>query len=334
MHHAKGAVSARGGTKMLKAVQLKELRLLSKVSRLYYEQGLTEQVIADKLNLSRSKVSRLLKQARAQGIVRISVFSPPNVYADLEDQLERKFGLREAVVVEVTEPESREIVAREIGGAAAFYFQQTLSEGSTVGVCWGNTLRAMVASLQPQKTANTQIVQIIGGLGPPTAESHAVDLCRRMASVLYCGLTLLPAPGITENRQTKEAILADSHVQAALQLIPQLNVAYVGIGVPTPDSLYMRDGTIVRPEEVAELRSQGAVGDIALRFFDAGGRPVRSDLDERVIGIGLDQLKQIPRVVGVAGGPGKEDAIRGAVLGGYINVLVTDQVTAASLLQS
>lgn len=317
---------------MPRTAQPKDPRLLSKVSRLYHEQGLTELEVATRLHLSRSKVSRLLKQARREGIVRITVLSPPGLFPELEDGLERTYGLQEAVVIEATEPASQQAVSQQIGTAAARYLQETLSDGEVIGVCWGNTLRAMVAALEPQKTRNVHVVQINGGLGPPTSETHATDLCRRMATALGSQLTLLPAPGIMATREARQAILSDPHVRSALDLIGQVTVAYVGMGVPSPTSILMRDGSIMSQEELAALLEAGAVGDIALRFFDAQGRPIGSELDERVIGITLEQLKAIRRVVGVAGGPEKDAIIRGALLGRYINVLITDHGTARRLL--
>ena len=319
--------------KLPRPPQQHDLRLLSKVSKLYYEQGLTQQEAADRLCLSRSKVSRLLQQARDVGIVQITVLSPSGVYPDLEYQLESKFGLQEASVVEATEPASQEAISREIGIAAANYLQRTLADGDIIGISWGTTLNAMVAALQPQETRNVHVVQIIGGLGLPEAEFHATDLCRRMAHTLNSKLTLLPAPGIVESQQAKETILADGYVQRALDLISEITVAYVGIGAPTPTSVVMRDGSIMGQAELDDLLSKGAVGDIALRFFDANGQPIHSELDDRVIGITLEQLKQIERVVGVAGGPEKDAVIRGAILGGLINVLITDHATATRLLE-
>jgi DNA-binding transcriptional regulator LsrR (DeoR family) len=190
----------------------------------------------------------------------------------------------------------------------------------------------MVAAIQPHRTANTHVVQIIGGLGYPTAEVHASELCRRMANALQAQLILLPVPGIMHSSQAKEAVLSDTHIRATLNMFSQINVAYVGIGSPTPDSVMMRDGTIMSPNDLAEIKEKGAVGDIALRFFDAQGQPVLSDLDERVIGIRLEQLRQIDRVVGVSGGLKKVAAVRGALLGNFINILITDRKLAEALL--
>ncbi len=128
-------------------------------------------------------------------------------------------------------------------------------------------------------------------------------------------------------------ILSDSHVRRAFDLFSQITVAFVGIGAPTPDSVLMRDGTILTRQEVNNLIHKGMVGDIALRFFDVNGQPVSSEVDQRVIGISLDQLRKVRRVVGVAGGPEKVTVLRGALRGELINVLITDHVTANRLLE-
>ncbi|MCD6290667.1 MAG: sugar-binding transcriptional regulator [Anaerolineae bacterium] len=312
--------------------QHRDVRLLSKVSKLYYEQFLTQQQIADRLHLSRPKVSRLLKQARDEGIVQITVRSPSGIYPDLEYQLEQRFGLQEVVITETPDPASQEITTREVGIAAAEYLQRTLRDGDAIGVTWGTTLHAMVAALHPLTLKGAHIVQLLGGLGPPESEVHATDLCRRLAHLLDATLTLLPAPGIVDSLQAKEAILSDSHIQRAFEMMDRVNVAFVGVGAPTPTSVVMRDGSILTREELDELHRRGAVGDIALRFIDAEGNPVRSDLDDRVIGITLDELKRISRVVGVTGGPEKIAVIRAALIGGYLDVLVTDHMTARRLL--
>lgn len=313
--------------------QEEDLRLLTKVSKLYYEENLTQDEIMERLQLSRSKVSRLLQRARERGIVKITVMSPPGLYPDLEAELENRYQLSEALVVEARDPQSQALVSRELGIAAANYLLRTLQDNDVIGISWGTTLSYMVAALQPRPTPGAHVVQIIGGLGPPESEVHATDLCRRLAQLLQCRLTLLPAPGIVDHVEVKEAILSDSHVRHAFSLFSQISVAYVGIGAPTPDSVIMRDGSILSWDMLDDLLKKGAVGDIALRFFDAWGHPIISEVDQRVIGITLKQLRQIKRVVGVAGGPQKIDVLRGALRGRLINVLITDHVTASQLVR-
>lgn len=311
-----------------------EVRLLVKVSKLYYEENLRQDEIVSRLQLSRSKVSRLLQQARDQGIVQITVVSPHDIFSEFELRLEKTFHLQEAVVVESHETDSQGSINRQLGIVAAHYLQRTIQPNDVIGISWGSTLNSMVAALQPLITRGVQVVQIIGGLGQPEAEVHATDLCRRIARTLGCRLTLLPAPGIVDNQRAKEAFLSDSHVQKAMEMFAKLDVAYVGVGSPTPDSVMMRDGSILTTTEMDNLLALGAVGDIALRFFDNQGTPIHSVVDDRVIGISLVELKRIRRVVGVAGGPEKLAAILGAVRGGLVHVLITDSVTAKILLQT
>jgi DNA-binding transcriptional regulator LsrR (DeoR family) len=318
---------------MPRASQPRDPRLLTKVSRLYYEQQFSEAEIAVRLHLSRPKVSRLLRDARQAGIVQIMIVPPPGIHTALETELEQVFQLQEAIVVEAGEPYNLDLSARTLGAAAARHLQESLQPGEVIGISWGKTLSWMVSAIRPQPTPRAKIVQIIGGLGQPTANVHATDLSRRLAGALDCELALLPAPGIMDSRQSKEAVLSDSHIQHALSLFKDITVAYVGIGAPTPDSVLVRDGSIITRAEIDQLVAMGAVGDIALRFFDAHGDPLRSELDERVIGITLDELRHIDRVVGVAGGPDKLAAVRGALLGGYIDVLITDQRMARLLLE-
>jgi len=317
---------------MAKLSTVDERRLMVKVSKLYYEDNLNQDEILEKLHLSRSKVSRLLQRARDEGIVQITVITPDGILSDLEAKLEARFRLQEVVVVEVRPSDSQSVISRELGITAASYLARTLRDNDVIGISWGNTLHHMVSALQPMETQGVQVAQIIGGLGPPEAEAHATDLCRRLARTLGSRLTLLSAPGIVDNLRTKEAFLSDIHIQRALSLFPKLDVAFVGIGAPTPDSVMMQDGSIITQQELEALLARGAVGDIALRFFDNYGQAIQTDVDERVIGINLDQLAQVKRVVGVAGGPEKKEAILGALRGGLVDVLITDSITAQSLL--
>ena len=198
--------------------------------------------------------------------------------------------MKEVIIVEVSEPDDQESVSRELGVSAAAYLQRTVKENDIIGISWGDTLHNMVNAVQPNPVENAQVVQIIGGLGRPKSEAHATDLCRRLSRLLSCKLTLLPAPGIVASENIKDVMLMDSYIQKAISLFPRLTVAFVGIGAPTPESVIMRDGMIISKDELADVEQRGAVGDIALRFFDIHGHPVSSDVDRRVIGVTLDQL--------------------------------------------
>ncbi len=318
---------------MVKLSPLDEQRLLVKVSKMYYEEGLAQDELVLRLNLSRSKISRLLQQARDEGIVQITVITPRHLFSDLENRLEKTYGLYEAIVVKANVGDSREIITHELGIAAAGYLERTVGPTTVLGISWGSTLHGMVAALRSNHLPKTKVVQIIGGLGQPEAEVHATDLCHRLARSLGGQLLLLPAPGIVATQQARDVLLNDVFVQRTIEMFDHLDLAFVGIGAPNPDSVLMIDGSIISEQELNDLLKDGSVGDIALRFFDQNGRAVHSEIDNREIGISFEQLKHIPRVVGIAGGPEKIQAIQGALRGKFINVLITDSVNAERLLQ-
>jgi DNA-binding transcriptional regulator LsrR (DeoR family) len=309
-----------------------ELRLMTKVARLYYERDLTQPAIAAQLDLSQATVSRLLKRAKQEQIVRISVSVPSGAYPALEEALQKAYGLKEAVVVDSVEDDDQ--ILRDIGAAAAFYLESTLIRGEIIGISsWSATILAMVNAMHPvSRPADIQLVQILGGVGNPTAAVYASHLISRLASLVGGQAALLPAPGVAGSAGVKAIFLEDKFVQEALALFDKVTLALVGIGTVEPSGLLASSGNIFSPQELDMLRQAGAVGDICLRFFDSEGRPVATPLDARVIGMTLDQLRPVRRAVALAGGRRKITAIRAALLGGLVNVLVTDRFTAQQLI--
>lgn len=310
-----------------------DFRLLAKVSKLYYEDDLNQDEIVSRLHISRSTISRLLAQAREEGIVKIVVVPPTGTYAGLEAAIEEKYAIDEVIVTDVLAPESPQMIARGLGSAAATYLLRVINENDIVGVSWGYTIRGMVAALEPKNFPSVRIIQMTGGIGKPESESHATELCHTMARTLSCKLALLPAPGVVHSKQTREVYMMDEHVRTAINLLPKITLAFVGIGSLNSYSISIRDETILTQTDLNEVVGKGSVGDIALRFIDAEGQPVQSELNERIIGIDLDQLHKIPRVVGVAGGANKVEPIRAALRGKLIDVLITDQITAKALIK-
>jgi DNA-binding transcriptional regulator LsrR (DeoR family) len=310
-----------------------ELRLLVKVARMYYQHGLRQAEITERLNVHQSTVSRLLKRAQKEGIVRITVSVPPGAHPDLEETLQTTYGLREAIVVDSIEDEEQ--IVRDLGAAAAFYVETTLRPTEVVGISsWSAALLAMVEAMRPTiRPRRAQVVQILGGVGNPGAEEHATHLTRRLANLVAGTATLLPAPGVVGSAEARRVLLGDRFVREATALFADVTLALVGVGTIEPSKMLAASGNVFSPQELDMLRARGAVGDICLRFFDASGAPVSTPLDERVIGIDRAELRRVDRVVGIAGGLRKTAAIRGALRGGLVNVLITDRGTAERLLQ-
>lgn len=307
-------------------------RLLSKIAKLYYFQDRTQQQIANSLGLSRPKVSRLLQQAREVGVVQISVNSN-GTFLELETEIEQRYGLTEVMIVEkATASADGSLLKRNLGAAGAAYLSRSVQKGDVIGVTWGSTLRAMVEALQPRSVPDLRVIQTLGGLGPPEDEGHATELSRRFAQLLGGKATLLPAPGLVGSVETRDVLLSDRYVQMAFETFSSLTTAYVGIGALSTNPVFDGEDGSYANAVYDELQNAGAVGDIAMRFFDEDGEPVQTSLDELTIGITREELEEVPRVVGIAGGPEKVGAINGAVKGGLVDVLITDAATAEQLI--
>ena len=305
-------------------------KLLHKVAKAYYEDGLTQRVIGQRFGLSRIKVSRLLSQAREERIVQITINTPPALNVDLERQLEASYGLHEAIVVSPARDAPPDLRAA-LGTAAAGCLVRSLQGSEVLGLTWGNTLLATVAALPAHNWPAMRVVQMLGGLGHPEADVYGADLVHRTAQILGAKARVLAAPGIVATPEVRTALLADAQIADTLALAAQADIALVGIGRPTADSVVVQ-ADILTETEYAALQALGAVGDIGLRFFDAGGRPVPHAINDRIIGLTLEQIRAIPRVIGAAGGPGKSEVIRAALRGALVNVLVTDEENARRLI--
>jgi DNA-binding transcriptional regulator LsrR (DeoR family) len=309
------------------------LSLMTKVARLYHEQGVRQPEIADRLGLSQSRVSRLLKEAVTLGIVRTVVVSPLGTFTDLEDAVRDRFGLRDVVVAESSGDDEASTLST-IGSAAASYLEATLRASDTVGISsWSSSLLATVDAMmpRPQRAAST-IVQVIGGVGNPSVQVKATHLTERLASVTGAEPLFLAAPGVVASKVVRDSLIADPYIASVAEMWSRLTVLLVGVGSLQPSPLLKDSGNTVSDDEMARLRELGAVGDVCLRFFDAEGRLVHSALDDRVLGLSVDELRSVPRRVGVAGGARKVEAVRAALHGGWLDVLVTDDRTARSLL--
>lgn len=304
--------------------------LLGKVSALYYLRHHTQQEIAKRLRVSRPTVSRLLREARDLGYVHITVASPPGLHLDLETRIEDRYGLESVHVIDTAAGQSADVLRRQLGAAAAKYLARTIRPGERIGMAWGTTLSAMVGAMVPMATANTRVVQILGGIGAPDAPEYGAELVRRLARLLDAQAVLLPAPGIVATSAVRDVLSKDKHVRAALDELNALDTVFVGLG-SLASNVVLNDGHTLSRQARKELQSRRAVGDIALRFFDDRGAPVLTALDDRMLGITTEQLRKVERVVAVAGGADKFDAIAAALRANIVDVLITDRVTAEAL---
>lgn len=308
-----------------------DLRLMAKVADLYYRRGLKQAEISAQLGVHQSSISRLLKRAEQDGIVRISLNFPVGFFPELEGALEKRFGLSQAVIVDSAKTEA-ELVAH-LGSATATFVSSSLHKDEVVGISsWSSSLLAMINAMHPGEAKSARVVQILGGVGNPAAEFHATRLTQRFAQLTDAHPMFLAAPGMVRSEAARGALLNEPYIRQTIKVFDEVTTALVGIGTVEPSPLLADSGNIFEAKELKQLRKAGAVGDICLRFFDDKGRAVESPFEKYVIGMTLEQLKRVPKVVGVAGGLRKAEAIHAALRGGWIDVLITDAQVAEAIL--
>ena len=313
--------------------RLNELRMISRIARMYHVERLRQADIASHLRISQATVSRMLKRAQDEEIVRTTVVAPSGTYGDLETQLRTQFDLAEAIVVECSEDRDGAIMSR-IGEAAAHFLEATLQIDEIIGVSsWSETILKMVENIHPMKNGKARyVVQTMGGIGDPTVQTHANQLTTRLARLTGAEAHLLNAPGVAQSREAKLVLVGDTYVRQTMDLFRKLSLSIVGIGSIEPSSMLARSGNVFSSREVAEIREAGGIGEMSLRFYDAEGNFVKTPLDERVIGMTLEEQSDVDRVMALAGGQSKTEAIRAALKTDVIDLLITDRFTADRLV--
>ena len=302
--------------------------LLVEVARRFYLVGETQVEIARDLGLDPSTVSRYLKRARDEGVVRVEIRPPMRRNVDLGRHLADLFQLSRVVVASADDDGDLSNLAE----VASDYVGTLLRKGMRVGLGWGSTLSATVRCMEPGTVSDLIITQLAGGLSDPVPGIQGHELARHLAS-LYPGSLVhyLHAPSIVDSRAIKDAILSDSSVQAALALAAQSELALVGIGEIGPEATLLRSAQVTQ-SDLDLLIAEGAVGSMNGRFFGRDGKPA-GDIDGRTIAIEWSELAAIPIVVAIAAGRTKVDAILGALKSGCVDVLITDEGTASALTE-
>ncbi|NMP27628.1 sugar-binding transcriptional regulator [Rahnella sp. SAP-1] len=311
-----------------------EQRLLVKVATLYYSENKKQSEIASLLHLSQSFVSRALTRCQKEGLVKITVVQPTNIFVQLEKALEQQYGIRQAIVVDVGEDPSNAQIKHAIGSAAAHYMETRIRPEDLIGISsWSSTIRGMVDEMHPQNIRAAGVIQLLGGVGP-NGNVQATILTQQLAAHLDCPAWLLPSQSI-EHSVTERARLTNSpDVAAVVAKFAEVDIAIVGIGDLEPSQLLKNSGNYYTEDMLRLLSERGAVGDICLHYYDAVGNPVLTHDEDPVIGMELAQIRACNHVIALAGGLEKRNAIRGALQGNYIDVLITDYPTARSLLKA
>lgn len=307
-----------------------ERRQIVKVANLYYFDGQTQAQIASKMGVSRPVISKLLNKAREMGIVEIYIKDENAHTVELEQQLEKTYQLKEALVVPAANL-STEMVKHALGKAAASYVSKNIKDIKSMGVSWGSTLSKFVQEYPFEQHRNLQIVPLVGGMGRKLVDIHSNLLAYQLAQKMNSHCSYLYAPAMVDSLELKERLVQSEDIAMVLKEGSNVEMAVVGLGNPFEGST-MTEMQYLTSEDLASLKQAGAAGDIGSRFYDADGKQIKHPLNDLVIGLDLEEFKNIPHVIGIVEGAHKVESIRAALKGGYLDVLVIDDVTADLLL--
>ncbi|MDR0271686.1 sugar-binding transcriptional regulator [Paenibacillus sp.] len=304
-------------------------RLSIEAARLYYLSDYSQMEIASRLGVSRPTVSRLLQYAKEQGYVSIQISDPLEDLNELALQIKHKYELDMALVCYSPVNEYKEI-QKHISKAAADYLHETVKDSDIIGVTWGRTMHAVALQLQQKQVRGVEVVQLKGGISHSHVNTYAAETVNLFAAAYHTIARYLPLPVIFDSIAVKKMVEEDPHIRRIFEMGKQANIAIFTVGTLNDDALLFQLGYFSEEEKLL-LQSKG-IGDICSRFFDAQGNLCSEEINNRTVGIDLHDLRSKEQSILVAGGQRKVEAIRGALVGKYANILVTDQFTAQALL--
>ena len=299
----------------------------TRIAWLYYVEGLTQAEIAEKLAISRVKVVRDLQIGRQTGLVQIQINGRLASCVALERALERRFALRQAVVVPT--PQDSLHLPATLGVALGSWLSDRLAAGQTLGVGWGRTLHWSVRALRRRDLPRLTVVSLLGGIGRGS-EINMYETASRVAEALGAQCFYLAAPAFASSQDLRDMLLAQAGLDDVLERGRRADIAVVSVGTLGPDATNRRIG-LLKESEARQLEALGAVGDLLCTFLDLDGSPVDHPLNRCAVGLPIADLKRIPAAVLASGGSEKVPVVRAALAGGYANHLITDERTAEAL---
>ena len=302
-----------------------------RAAELYYEENKTQDEIGSILRLTRWKVGRLLAQAKASGFIRIEIVHPRARRLPVERRLREVTGLTDAIVVSSAGVSGDDELQSRTAQAAADYLTSLRPIPRTLGISWGRTLHDVSLHLKQGWAPGVNVVQINGGVSLNKRAGTAATTAVTIAQKAQGAATLLPSPAILERLETKQAIEADRAVAAVLEMGTSASAYLYSAGQADENSALVDSGYLTT-DQVSELVRKGAVGDIVGRYIDSNGNIVDPELDERTVGIQLEQLRRAKTAIAVIAGGSKHAVAQAIVRSGLCSVLVTDEETANAIL--
>lgn len=308
------------------------VRLINTILNQYYVEKLTQTEIAQRMDLSTPKVNRLLQQARELGYVSHVIRTPFQHLFDLEGRLKAVFGLQEAIVIPAVGDSSSSLM-NALGTVAADFLLEHIRDGDVLAITPGTTVQAVVQSLEATRPYQVEVVPMLGAI-QGQIESDMNYLATNMGERLGAKSYQLHAPAFVDTREHGEVVRSMAPVKNILEIARDANIALLGVGTVDPEASRFVQFTALSAEDLNQIAEGcGGVGEISAHVYDIEGRPCAKRYADRVIGLTLEEIQEIPYRIGVAAGAAKALPIYGALRGGYLQALITDEAAARGVLE-
>jgi DNA-binding transcriptional regulator LsrR (DeoR family) len=308
------------------------VRQIHTVLALHFIEGVKQSDIAERLNLSTSKVNRLIKRGRELGMVKITIESPFQSLLGVESQLAQATRLGK-VVLTPSVPGNPDTTLQVVGRAAANELLETVRDGDVIAITGGKAVSAVVENISPERPLDVTVMPLTGGVQGKyyTDVNH---LATQLADKLGGKALLLHAPLFAESREQRDTLMEVGSIRQILDLARRAQVALVGIGsIATEGSSYHDLVPVGNPSRELLLRDD-AVGEFLAHLIRDDGSVADCPLNSRLVALNPAELSTCPNTIGVAAGPEKVQPIRAVLAGGLINSLIVDDATASSVLAS
>jgi deoxyribonucleoside regulator len=301
-----------------------------RIAKMYYELKMTQVEIAEKENLSRPTVSRILDAAVKEGIISFVINYPLESISSVADELQESFSLRNVFVIPAYVSDIN-LILNDVSKVLTSYLAEQVTEGDIIGISWGNTLSYVASNLMSMNKKDVMVVQLNGGVSTTSFSTGATSILEQFSKALPAKPYTLSVPAIVDSSDIASSIIQDSSIKEVLAIGRKSNIAVFGIGKVSYESVLYTAGYFTEAS-YKELLDKGAIGDVCSRFYNLKGEVVDHHLNNRTISLQLDELKQKDRAIAIACGEDKAPAILGALNGKYINTLFTDELTAKAIL--
>jgi deoxyribonucleoside regulator len=301
-----------------------------KICYLFYNEGMSQIEIGAVMGISRWKVGRTIKDARARGLISIAINHPQSDLTEIEIELAKKFKLKQAIVVDITEFD-RVSPLDQIGEAGALYLASIIERHRILGVTWGITVSHVAKNLPRIEARHLKLVQIGGGLGIIEGTDNPA-LTTMLGQKMGAEAHLIQAPIMVQSKSVRDTLLKENIIRETIEIARKADLVMFGVGLVGPESLLWKSGLLTE-NDATKLKMAGAVGAICGRFFDERGNRCLHDLTERTIGLNLNELKKIKHKILISAGVEKLHAVQGALKGDLVDVLIIDLETAERLIK-